>query len=165
MDPVLMMLKKKLGSLLHAETELTAEKAGALLTCANPYGGKPLLVFCRPGEDIKVTLNKTPRYYEHDETSLKRLLSDAASYADGRTVTLDLTDCSGTESKHDRIAKAADVENLTLDALIDLSIRINLANSVELEDLLAGGGTVNVHFWNPAKDFRYRQIGNDLEKI
>jgi len=80
-------------------------------------------------------------------------------------VSLDYTDNKGTESKQDRIAKVSDVEGLTLSSIIDLSIRINLLNSVDLDYLLVNGGTVNVHFWNPAKDFRYRRIGSTLEKI
>ena len=39
------------------------------------------------------------------------------------------------------------------------------AERTELKYLLASGGTVNVHFWNAKKDFRYRQIGDRLEKI
>ena len=96
---------------------------------------------------------------------MKRLLADVADYAEGKTVFLDCTDHNGAESKSDRIAKAADAENQTLDSLIELSIRINLLNTVELKDLLANGGTVNVHFWNAARDYRYRQIGDRLEKI
>ncbi len=110
-----------------------------------------------------MTLNKTPRYYQQDST--KRLLADVADYAEGKIVFLDCTDRSGVESRSDRVTKAADVENLTLDSIIELSIRINLLNPVELKDLLANGGTVNVHFWNASKDFQYRQIGDRLEKI
>ena len=126
MNILLTLLNEQLKSLLHADAEITENKAETLLTYPNPYGGKPLQVLYRPAEDFKVTLNKTPRYYQQDST--KRLLADVAD-------------------------------------IIELSIRINLLNPVELKDLLANGGTVNVHFWNAAKDFRYRQIGDRLEKI
>lgn len=162
MNIVLLLLNKKLEELLHTEAEITETKSETLLTYTNPYGGKPLQVLFRPGEDFKVTLNKTPRYYQQDSTA--RLLADVENYAEGRTVFLDYTDHNGSESNSDRIAKVADVDNLTLDSLIALSIRINLLNSVEVKDLLANGGTVNVHFWNAAKDYRYRQIGDRLEK-
>ena len=163
MNLVLALLKERLDNLLHTEAEIAENKTETLLTYGNPYGGKPLQILYRPAEDFKVTLNKTPRYYQQD--SMKRLLADVADYAEGKTVFLDCTDHNGAESKSDRIAKAADAENQTLDSLIELSIRINLLNTVELKDLLANGGTVNVHFWNAAKDYRYRQIGDRLEKI
>lgn len=160
---LLTLLNEKLQDLLHAEAEITESKTETLLTYPNPYGGKPLQVLYRPAEDFKLTLNKTPRYYQQDST--KRLLADVADYAEGKIVFLDCTDRSGVESRSDRVTKAADVENLTLDSIIELSIRINLLNPVELKDLLANGGTVNVHFWNASKDFQYRQIGDRLEKI
>ena len=154
---LLTLLNEQLKSLLHADAEITENKSETLLTYPNPYGGKPLQVLYRPAEDFKVTLNKTPRYYQQDST--KRLLADVADYAEGKTVFL------GAESRSDRVTKAADAEHLTLDSIIELSIRINLLNPVELKDLLANGGTVNVHFWNAAKDYRYRQIGDRLEKF
>ena len=160
---LLTLLNEKLQDLLHAEAEVTESKAETLLTYANPYGGKPLQVLYRPGEDFKVTLNKTPRYYQQDST--KRLLADVANYAEGKTISLDCTDHNGTESKSDRIVNAADLESIDLDALIELAVRVSLLDSVELKDLLASGGTVNAHFWNAKKDFRYRQIGDRLEKI
>ena len=150
---LLTLLNEQLKSLLHADAEITENKSETLLTYPNPYGGKPLQVLYRPAEDFKVTLNKTPRYYQQDST--KRLLADVADYAEGKTA----------ESRSDRVTKAADAENLTLDSIIELSIRINLLNSVELKDLLANGGTVNVHFWNASKNFKYRQIGDRLEKF
>ena len=104
-------------------------------------------------------------FISYQQDSTEKLLADVADYAEGKTVSLDYTDNRGTESKQDRIAKVSDVEGLTLSSIIDLSIRINLLNSVDLDYLLANGGTVNVHFWNPAKDFRYRRIGSALEKI
>ena len=162
MDLVLLLLKEKLESLLHAEAEIITKNSETLLVYKNPYGGKPLQVLFNPSEDIKVTLNKTSRYYQQDST--ERLLADVKNYAEGKTVSLDVTDNHGTESKIDRIAKISDVEDLTLSSLIELSIRINLLNSVDLEYLLVNGGTVNVHFWDPAKDFRYRQIGHNLVK-
>ena len=160
---LLTLLNEKLQDLLHAEAEVTESKAETLLTYANPYGGKPLQVLYRPGEDFKVTLNKTPRYYQQDST--KRLLADVAGYAEGKTVSLDCTDHNGTESRADRVVNAADLEGIDLDAIIELAVRVSLLDSVELKDLLASGGTVNVHFWNAKKDFRYRQIGDRLEKI
>ena len=163
MNILLTLLNEKLQDLLHAEAEITESKAETLLTYANPYGGKPLQVLYRPGEDFKVTLNKTPRYYQQDST--KRLLADVAGYAEGKTVSLDCTDHNGTESRSDRVVNAADLEGIDLDALIELAVRVSLLDSVELKDLLASGGTVNAHFWNAKKDFRYRQIGDRLEKI
>ena len=163
MDLVLLLLKEKLDSLLHTEANITAKKAETLLTYENPHGGKPLQVLFNPAEDIKVILNKTPRYYQ--QNYIKRLLDDVTNYAEGKTVSLDFTDNHGTESKIDRIAKTSDVEGLTLSSLLELCIRISLANSVELEYLLVNGGTVNVHFWDATKDFRYRQIGKNLQKI
>ena len=68
MNILLTLLNEKLQDLLHAETEITESKTETLLTYANPYGGKPLQVLYRPGEDFKVTLNKTPRYYQQDST-------------------------------------------------------------------------------------------------
>ena len=163
MNILLTLLNEKLCSLLHTEAEITESKTETLLTYANPSGGKPLQVLYRPAEDFKVTLNKTPRYYQQDST--KRLLADVTNYAEGKTVSLDCTDHGGVESKSDRVVNAADLEGTDLDALIALVIRVNLLGSVELKDLLASGGTVNVHFWNAAKNFRYRQIGDRLEKI
>ena len=138
MNILLTLLNEQLKSLLHADAEITENKAETLLTYPNPYGGKPLQVLYRPAEDFKVTLNKTPRYYQQDST--KRLLADVADYAEGKTVFLDCTDHNGAESR-------------------------SVLNPVELKDLLANGGTVNVHFWNAAKDYRYRQIGDRLEKF
>ena len=163
MDLELITLIEKLNSLLHTEANTTVKKQETLLTYGNPHGGKPLQVLFSPAEDIKVTLNKTSRYYQ--QNSIKRLLDDVANYTEGKTVSLDFTDNHGAESNIDRIAKASDVEGLTLSSLVELSIRISLLNSVDLEYLLVNGGTVNVHFWDPAKDFRYRQIGHTLEKI
>lgn len=163
MNILLTLLDEKLKNLLHTEAGITETKSETLLAYTNPYGGKPLQVLFRPGEDFKVILNKTPRYYQQD--AIKRLLADVADYAEGKTVFLDCTDHNGAESKSDRIAKAADVENLTPDSIVELCIRINLLNTIELKDLLVNGGTVNVHFWNASKDFRYRQIGDRLEKI
>ena len=160
---LLTLLNEKLQDLLHAEAEVTESKAETLLTYANPYGGKPLQVLYRPGEDFKVTLNKTPRYYQQDST--KRLLADVANYAEGKTISLDCTDHNGTESRSDRVVNAADLEGIDLAAIIELAVRVSLLDSVELKDLLASGGTVNAHFWNAKKDFRYRQIGDRLEKI
>ena len=163
MNILLTLLNEKLQNLLHAEAEIAESKTETQLTYANPYGGKPLQVLYRPAEDFKVTLNKTPRYYQQDST--KRLLADVANYAEGRTVSLDCTDHNGTESRSDRVVNAAGLEGLDLDALIALAVRVSLLDSVELKDLLASGGTVNAHFWNAKKDFRYRQIGDRLEKI
>ena len=163
MNILLTLLNEQLKSLLHADAEITENKSETLLTYPNPYGGKPLQVLYRPGEDFKVTLNKTPRYYQQDST--KRLLADVAGYAEGKTVSLDCTDHNGTESRSDRVVNAADLEGIDLDALIALAVRVSLLDSVELKDLLASGGTVNAHFWNAKKDFRYRQIGDRLEKI
>lgn len=163
MNLVLLLIKEKLESLLHTEAEIITKDPETLLVYKNPYGGKPLQVLLNPAEDIKVILNKTPRYYQQDST--KRLLADVANYAEGRTVSLDCTDHNGTESRSDRVVNAADLEGIDLDALIALAVRVSLLDSVELKDLLASGGTVNVHFWNAAKDFRYRQIGDRLEKI
>ena len=128
---LLTLLNEQLKSLLHADAEITENKSETLLTYPNPYGGKPLQVLYRPAEDFKVTLNKTPRYYQQDST--KRLLADVADYAEGKTVFLDCTDRSGAESRSDRVTKAADAENLTLDSIIELSIRINLLNSRRTE--------------------------------
>ena len=163
MNILLTLLNEQLKSLLHADAEITENKAETLLTYHNPYGGKPLQVLYRPAEDFKVTLNKTPRYYQQDST--KRLLADVANYAEGKTVSLDCTDHNGAESKSDRVVNAADLEGIDLDAIIELAVRVSLLDSVELKDLLASGGTVNVHFWNASKDFQYRQIGDRLEKI
>ena len=163
MNLVLLLIKEKLESLLHTEAEIITKDPETLLVYKNPYGGKPLQVLFNPAEDIKVILNKTPRYYQQDST--ERLLADVKNYAEGKTVSLDVTDNHGAESKIDRIAKTSDVEGLTPSSLVELCIRINLLNSVDLEYLLVNGGTVNVHFWNPAKDFRYRQIGHTLQKI
>ena len=163
MNILLTLLNEKLQNLLHAEAEIAESKTETQLTYANPYGGKPLQVLYRPAEDFKVTLSKTPRYYQQDST--KRLLADVANYAEGRTVSLDCTDHNGTESRSDRVVNAAGLEGLDLDALIALAVRVSLLDSVELKDLLASGGTVNAHFWNAKKDFRYRQIGDRLEKI
>ena len=165
MNIVLVLLKEKLDNLLHREAEIAAKKTETLLTYRNPYGGKPLQVLFSPEEDIKVTLNKTSRYYQQDKASIEKLLHDAENYITGKTVSLDFTDRNGNESRQDRITKASDVEALTLESLVELSIRINLLNSVELKDLLVNGGTVNIHFWDSSKDFRYRQLGNRLEKI
>ena len=155
MNILLTLLNEQLKSLLHADAEITENKSETLLTYPNPYGGKPLQVLYRPAEDFKVTLNKTPRYYQQDST--KRLLADVADYAEGKTVFLDCTDHSGVESRSDRVTKAADAENLTLDSIIELSIRINLLNPVELKDLLANGGTVNVHSERPVSERRHGQ--------
>ena len=163
MNLVLLLIKEKLESLLHTEAEIITKDPETLLVYKNPYGGKPLQVLFNLAEDIKVILNKTPRYYQQDST--ERLLADVKNYVESKTVSLDVTDNHGAESKIDRIAKASDVEDLTLSSLIELSIRINLLNSVDLEYLLVNGGTVNVHFWDPAKDYRYRQIGHTLQKI
>ena len=163
MNLVLLLIKEKLENLLHTEAEIITKDPETLLVYKNPYGGKPLQVLFNPDEDIKIILNKTPRYYQQDST--ERLLADVNNYAEGKIVSLDVTDNHGAESKIDRIAKTSDVEGLTLSSLIELSIRINLLNSVDLEYLLVNGGTVNVHFWDPAKDFRYRQIGHTLQKI
>ena len=163
MNLVLLLIKEKLESLLHTEAEIITKDPETLIVYKNPYGGKPLQVLLNPAEDIKVILNKTPRYYQQDST--ERLLADVKNYAEGKTVSLDVTDNHGAESKIDRIAKTSDVEGLTPSSLIELCIRINLLNSVDLEYLLVNGGTVNVHFWNAAKDFRYRQIGHTLQKI
>ena len=165
MNIAFILLKEKLDNLLHTEAKITNTQPGTLLTYQNPYCGKPLLVLFNPEEDIRVTLNKTSRYYQQDEGSIGKLLRDVEDYITGKTVSLDVTDRNGNESRQDRVAKASDAEALTPDSLIELAIRINLLNSVELKDLLVNGGTVNVHFWNPAKDFRYRQLGNRLEKI
>lgn len=165
MNIAFILLKEKLDSLLHQEADITTKKTETLLTYPNPYGGKPLQVLFNPEEDIKVTLNKTSRYYQQDEGSIGNLLHDVEDYITGRTVSLDVTDRNGNESRHDRVTKASDAEALTLESLVELSIRINLLNSVELKDLLVNGGTVNIHFWNPSNDFRYRQIGGYLEKI
>lgn len=163
MNLVLLLIKEKLESLLHTEADIITKDPETLLVYKNPYGGKPLQVLFNPAEDIKVILNKTPRYYQQDST--ERLLADVKNYAEGKTVSLDVTDNHGAESKIDRIAKTSDVEGLTPSSLVELCIRINLLNSVDLEYLLVNGGTVNVHFWDPAKDFRYRQIGHTLQKI
>ena len=163
MNLVLLLIKEKLESLLHTEAEIITKDPETLLVYKNPYGGKPLQVLFNPAEDIKAILNKTPRYYQQDST--ERLLADVKNYAEGKTVSLDVTDNHGAESKIDRIAKTSDVEGLTPSSLVELCIRINLLNSVDLEYLLVNGGTVNVHFWDPAKDFRYRQIGHTLQKI
>ena len=42
---------------------------------------------------------------------------------------------------------------------------ISVMQRFELKYLLVNGGTVNVHFWDTARDFRYRQIGSSLKKI
>ena len=165
MNIVLVLLKEKLDSLLHQEAEITTKKTETLLTYRNPYGGKPLQVLFNPEEDIKVTLNKTPRYYQQDEASIEKLLHDVANYTAEKTVSLDYTDHHGNESKTDRITKASDAEALTPESLVELAIRINLLNSVDLKYLLVNGGTLNIHFWDPGKDFRYRQIGSSLKKI
>lgn len=148
------------------KTEAITEEKNRTVTAVfpNPSGGSPLQLVDMPGEDFKVILHKTPRYYPREPLSLQRIQKDIASYAAGNTAVLDFTYIDGTESKIDRITKTAEAENLTMSTLIDLSIRIRLMTSDELEDLLAGGGTVNVRFWNHAKDFRYRRVGDELVK-
>ena len=165
MNLLLKLLTESLNRIFNEEAEITKREPETLLSYANPSGGKPVQIVYRPSEDIKVTLNKTARYYQQDTASIEQLQKDIASYAEGKTVSIDYTDHNGNESKIDRLAKAADAETLTLSSLIDLSIRISLLHSDELKDLLASGGTVNVHFWNRANNFRYRQIGDRLEKI
>ena len=81
MNILLTLLNEQLKSLLHADAEITETKSETLLAYPNPYGGKPLQVLYRPAEDFKVTLNKTPRYYQQDST--KRLLADVADYRCG----------------------------------------------------------------------------------
>ena len=100
MNILLTLLNEQLKSLLHADAEITENKAETLLTYPNPYGGKPLQVLYRPAEDFKVTLNKTPRYYQQDST--KRLLADVADYAEGKIVTW--TAQTAAASKADRTA-------------------------------------------------------------
>ena len=165
MDLLQTLLNEKLEGLLHQKAEIAEKKPETRLTYHNPYGGKPVQVRFYAADDIKVTLNKTPRFYPQDQTSIARLLRDVENFATGKTVSLDFTDHNGNESKLDRITKIADVEALTVSSLIELTIRINLLESAEAKDLLASGGTVNVHFWNTANDFRFRQIGDKLEKI
>ena len=62
MNLVLLLIKEKLENLLHTEAETITKNSETLLVYKNPYGGKPLQVLFNPAEDIKVTLNKTPRY-------------------------------------------------------------------------------------------------------
>ena len=165
MNLLLTLLSEKLNRILNEEAEITEKKQETLLSYTNPAGGRPVQVLYRPSEDFKVILNKTPRYYQQDSFSIEKMQQDIASYAEGKTVSIDYTDPNGTESKTDRLAKTAEAEVLDLSSLIDLSIRIGLLRSYELRDLLAAGGTINVNFWNRAKNFRYRQIGDRLEKI
>ncbi len=42
MNILLTLLNEQLKSLLHADAEITENKAETLLTYPNPYGGKPL---------------------------------------------------------------------------------------------------------------------------
>ena len=165
MDIALLLLIEKLNRLFGAEPEITEKGTEYSLRYGNPSGGRPVQVLYSPADDIKVTLNKTPRYYPQDESSIERLLRDAENYITGKTVSLDYTDNHGNESKTDRIAKVSDAEVADVDSLIELSNRISLLNSVDLKYLLVNGGTVNVHFWDTARDFRYRQIGSSLKKI
>ena len=165
MNIILLSLIKKLNLLFREEPEITEKEPEYFLTYWNPFGGKPVQVSYSPADDIKVILNKTPRYYPQDESSTERLLRDVENYITGKTVSLDYTDHHGNESKTDRITKASDAEALTPESLVELAIRINLLNSVDLKYLLVNGGTVNIHFWDPGKDFRYRQIGSSLKKI
>ena len=165
MKNVLQEITGNLNHILRREAEIIHGEKELQLVYANPSGGNPIRVSFRSAEEIKVILNKTPRYYQTDTASMAQMKKAIADYAEGKTVSLDFTDRDGNESRIDRLAKAADAEALTLSSLIDLSIRINLLNSVEIKDLLANGGTVNVNFWNRANNFRYRQIGSRLEKI
>ncbi len=159
------LLINSLGSIL--QTEAVTDINGSTITAVfpNPSGGSPVRFTDDLQGDFKVILNKTPRYYPRETLSAGQIQKDITAYANGSTALLDFTYNNGSESKIDRIAKTSDMENLSLSSLVDLCVRISLARSVELKDLLAAGGTVNVHFWDAAKDFRYRQIGDRLEKL
>ena len=164
MDTVLEILSRKIGNLLHSEAQITKNDRATVLIFPNLTGGRSQRLESIPGEDLKLALRKTSRFYERESGALERLLRDIEKYAAGQIVLLDYTARSGEESNLDRIASATDAAVTNLDGLIDLCIHCNLIHSDALADLLAAGGTLNVHFWDSRKDFYYKLKGRELVK-
>lgn len=162
MDLILQLLYGQAEDILH--TKPTEEKSGAIrqLLFAAPTGGSPVQITAEPGQDLQVKLYKTPRYYPADTSGIYRLLGDLKKYSRGETVLLTYINRTGEESRIDRIAPSAETEGLTPEGLIALCGRIRLIHSDALKDLLAAGGYISFHFWDPEKNFRYRQIGRQL---
>lgn len=164
MDTVLEILSRKIGDLLHSEAQITKNGETTTLVFPNPTGGRSLRLESIPGEDLKLALRKTSRFYERESAALERLLRDIERYASGQIVLLDYTTWEGEESNLDRITTAAAAAVKNLDELIDLCIHCNLIHSDALTDILAAGGTLNVHFWDSRKDFYYKLKGRELVK-
>jgi len=159
------LLIHSLSEILKTKAETEEKNKTVTATFTNPSGGASLRCIDDPQADFSLIYNKTPHYYPQDTFSLKRMQNDVSAYATGATARIDFTDNNGTESRSDRIVKTAEAEVPDLSSLRELCVRVGLLRSYEFENLMAGGGTVNVHFWNSAKDFRYRQIGDDLKKM
>jgi len=159
------MLTEKIQQILNSEVVTEEENKTVTISFLNPSGGKPVRLIDNPLEDYAIILNKTPRYYPREAFYIEQIQKNISAYAAGKTVSLDYTDNCGNESKIDRLVKSSDMESLTPSSLLELVLAVGLLNSVELEHLLVCGGTVNIHYWNRANDFSYRQTGSKLEKI
>lgn len=162
MDTVLEILARKIGVLLNSDTQITKNGETITLIFPNPSGGRSLRLESTPGEDLKLTLRKTSRFYERESAALERLLRDIEKYASAQVVLLDYMAREGEESNFDRMAIAAEASLTNIDQLIDLCIHCNLIHSDALTDLLTAGGTLHIHFWNSRKDFCYKLKGREL---
>jgi hypothetical protein len=164
MDLAIKLFLKKLGSLLHSEGAVQEEAHRTTAVFANPTGGPAVTVRFGDGMDICAVLHKTPRYYPQDDGGLAQLEKVLGDYAAGRLVTLDYTDRTGGEGRQDRAVALRDLDGIDLDGLAALCLKTGLLTGDALRDLLAAGGSVNVRFWDRAKDFRFVQKGAALQK-
>ena len=164
MDTVVEILARKIGNILNSEAQITNNRETTVLLFPNPSGGHPLRLESSPGEDLKLALRKTYRFYERESASLDRLLRDIENYAAGRIALLGYTTRQGEESSFDRITSVSDTAVTTFDELIDLCIRCRLIHSDALTDIVTAGGMLTIHFWDSRKDFCYKLKGRELVK-
>lgn len=164
MDLVIQLLRTQAEEILHTESVTQESKTQRLMTFTNPSGGASVEITEEAGQDLRVKLYNTPRYYPRDAFGIKRLQEDLEKYSRGESAVLTYTDRTGAESDIDRVAPVAGTEALTLNTLVDLCMQINLIHSDALKDLLAAGGWITFRFWDQTKNFRYRQLGDKLNK-
>lgn len=144
---------QKLHKILGTEVTVKVTGYGAKLTAVNPQGTSTLCLELQPGEDLKLTLGKTARYYPEEEDTRKKMWEDITAYAQGKLALLDYQSVEGDASRQDRLVTLQQLESLTTRQLWELAVQTGLCGSKELDDLLLQGGRVRVHFWDSDRNY------------
>lgn len=131
----------------------------------NPYGGQNLKIFTNDFDrEFKIIYRNTPHFYPADNQGTEALLKAINDYINNKVAYLDLTSSSHQDFPRDRLVHNTELPEADLEKLSRLCINKNLLSESDLRFELQSGSSINVHFWDTAKNFCYKMHSGKLSK-